>query len=73
MCDQITERCLTHEAGLDAGGLGDEGVVGVAPHVELLVQVQPLELTLQREGNVMTQTLHPSIQHRRVYIRITSG
>ena len=62
MFDQTTNRCLTHKAGLDARRLGDEGVVGVAPYVELLVQVQPLELALRREGETSRHNIpYPSV------------
>lgn len=41
-----TEQCLTNKSRLNAGGFGKKGVVGVTTHIQLLVEVQPLELAL---------------------------
>lgn len=40
------EQGLTNKAGLDAGGFGKDCVVGVTTHMQLLIQIQPLELAL---------------------------
>lgn len=42
------EQGLTNKPGLNASSFGEESVVGVTTHVQLLIEVQPLELALMK-------------------------
>lgn len=44
------EGCLTNKPGLNASSFGEDRVVRVTTHVQILIQIQPLELALRR-GN----------------------
>ena len=58
--DQLTDAA--DKPGLDAGGLAEGRVVGVPPHVQLLVQIQTLELALRRGTDHFTLQLTGFIQ-----------